>query len=64
MPWTPPLDEPEPKDCPQKNNSIYRMKRNVSPVKGRGISAEIVPGGINGTIIKEIQCPQKLFKCF
>ena len=54
MPWTPPLDEPEPGDYPQRNDSVYRMKRNVSPVKGKVISAAIAPGGINATITKGI----------
>ncbi len=54
MLWTPPLDTPEPRDSLQMNNSSYRMKRSVSPVKRKVISAVIVPGEINATITKEI----------
>ncbi len=53
-PWTPPQDEPEPGDYPQKNNSVYKMKRNVSPVNGKGISVAIIPGEINVTITNRI----------
>jgi len=53
-PWTPPLDELEPRGCPQKNDSVYRMKRNVSPVNERDISVVIVPGEINTTITNGI----------
>jgi len=54
MPWIPPLVEPEPRDYPPKNDSTYRMKRSVSPVKGKDTSAMIAPGGINATITKGI----------
>jgi len=53
-PWIPPLDEPEPGGYPQKNNSVYRMKRNVSPVNGKAISVVIAPGKINATITNGI----------
>jgi len=53
-PWTLPLDEPEPGDYPLTNNSAYRMKRSVSPVKRKDTSAAIAPGGINATITKGI----------
>jgi len=36
------------------NDNIYKMKRNISPVKGKDISAMIAPGGINVTITKGI----------
>jgi len=52
--WIPPLDEPEPGDYPQKNDSVHRTKISVSPVKRRVTSAMIVPGEINMIIIKEI----------
>jgi len=39
MPWTHPLDKPEP-DIPM-NDSIYRMKSNVSPVKRKATLAMI-----------------------
>ena len=54
MPWTPPLVEPEPGDYPPKNGSAYRMKRSVSPVKGRDTSAVIALGEINAIITKGI----------
>ena len=54
MLWTPPLDEPEPGDCPRKNGNAYKMKRSASPVKGKVTSVAIVPGEINVTITNEI----------
>jgi|SRR6266404_3442863 len=54
MLWIPPLDEPEPGGYPQKNDSVYRMKRNVSPVNRKDISVVIVPGEINVTITNGI----------
>jgi len=53
-PWIPPLDEPEPRVYLPRNDSDYRMKRNVSPVRRKVTSAATVPGGINMIIINEI----------
>ena len=53
-PWIPPLDEPEPRVYLPRNDSDYRMKRNVSPVKRKVTSAVIVPGEINVTVTNKI----------
>jgi len=54
MPWIPPLDEPEPGVYLLKNDSVYRMKRSVSPVKGKAISVMIALGEINAIITNGI----------
>jgi len=61
MQWTPPLDEPEPRVYPPMNNSVYRMKRNASPIKRKVILTVIAPGGIN-TIITKGRTPRKMPK--
>jgi len=53
-PWIPPLDEPEPGDFLPMNDSVYKTKRSVSPVKRKDILAATVPEGINVIITKGI----------
>jgi len=58
MLWILPLDVPEPGGYPLTNDSAYKQKRSVSPVKRKDISATIAPGGINTQAITSHTMPK------
>jgi len=56
-PWTLPLDEPEPRDYPRMNDSDYKQKRSILPVRRKVTSAVTAPSGV--TIIPPRVTPPK-----